>query len=325
MTTRLIPFQLRTVKLSSDDIESLLQNRVLKKLSSLVSFLHGETASSLPDFALVGVLGKKGPRKQSRNGKDYAEWLLDDLEGRSAKILVFGGALMGGQNLPVGTVCLLLQPKPLDSRPGQSAAPSLAIYEPSQIVQVGISANFATCGFTDARGFQCDKVYNRLKARFCEQHSRSGSGTGMPKLKATSAPLSLGAAAMLPTPGRRGQGGTGLIIRPNLIGNRPTTAPKKQAGAAAGGSGKKKKEMLEKMIKQDQPHRTYRRQPTLVINGKKPDAGGAAASGADSGSSSSSSGGSGGAGGGAGVVTRSVIAPVKMEGDRVRWMRVRNW
>lgn len=313
-TTRLIPFQLRTVKLSSDDIESLLQNRVLKKLSSLVSFLHGETAFSLQDFALVGVLGRKGPRKQSRNGKDYAEWLLDDLEGRTAKILVFGGALMGGQNLPVGTVLLLLQPKPLDSRPGQSAAPSLAIYEPSQLVQVGISANFATCGFTDARGFQCEKAYNRLHYRFCQQHSRSGPGsTGMPKLKAASAPtftaLSLGAAAMLPTQGRRGQGGTGLIVRPNLVGSRPTTAPKKQAGAAAGSGKKKKKEILEKMIKQDQPHRAYRWQPTLVNNSKRPDA--------DSGSSSSSSGGGGGAGGGAGVASRSVIAPVRMKGDRV--------
>ena len=320
-TTRLIPFQLRTVKLSSDDIESLLQNRALKKLSSLISFLHGETAASLPDFALVGILGKKGPRKQSRNGKDYAEWLLDDLEGRSAKILVFGGALTGGQNLPVGTVCLLLQPKPLDSRPGQSAAPSLAIYEPSQIVQVGISANFATCGFTDARGFQCDKIYNRLNARFCHEHSRSGSGSlGMPKLKAASAPtftaLSWGAAAMLPTQGRRGQGGTGLIVRPNLVGSRPTTAPKKQAGAAAG-PGKKKKEFLEKMIKQDQPHRAYRWQPTLVNNSKKPEA--------DSGSNSSSSRGGGGGAGGGGTsgASRSVIALVKMEGDRVSWVQGR--
>lgn len=326
-TTRLIPFQLRTVKLSSDHIESLLQNRALKKLSSLIFFLDGETAASLPDFALVGVLGKKGPRKQSRNGKDYAEWLLDDLEGHSAKIFVFGGALKGGQNLPIGTVCLLLQPKPLDSRPGQSAAPSLAVYEPSQVVQVGISANFATCGFTDGRGFQCDQVYNRLKARFCSQHSRPGSGsTGMSKVKAGSAPtftaLTLGAAAMLPTPGRRGQGGTRLIVRPNLIGNRPTPVPKKQAGAAAG-SGKKK-ELLEKMIKQDQPHRAYRWQPTLVNNSKKPDAGGAATSGADTASSStrSSSCGGGGAGGGTSGASRSVIAPVKMEGDRVRWVQV---
>lgn len=320
-TTRLIPFQLRTVKLSSDDIESLLQNRVLKKLSSLISFLHGETAASLPDFALVGVLGKKGPRKQSRNGKDYAEWLLDDLEGHSVKILVFGGALTGGQNLPVGTVCLLLQPKPLDSRPSQSAAPSLAIYEPSQIVQVGISANFATCGFTDVRGFQCEKVYNRLKARFCDQHSRSGSGsTGMPKLKAASAPtftaLSLGAAAMLPTQGRRGQGSTGIIVRPNLVGNRPTTAPKKQAGAAAG-PGKKKKEILEKMIKQDQPHRAYRWQPTLVNNSKKPEAD------SGSGSSSSSGGGGGAGGGGTSGASRSAIVLVKMEGDRVSWVQGR--
>ena len=97
---------------------------------------------------------------------------------------------------------------------------------------------------------------------------------------------------MVPTQGRRGQGGTGLIVRPNLVGNRPTTAPKKQAGAVAG-PGKKKKEILEKMIKQDQPHRAYRWQPTLVNNSKKPDS--------DSSSSSSSSGGGGAGGGPSGV------------------------
>jgi len=257
--SRLIPFELSTLKTSSDEIENSIAGRPLLQVNDIGGVLS-------PNYALVGVLGEKEPRKQSKNGCNYIVWFIDNLKGQSIKILLFGDAVLSGENVPLGAVCLLLDP--VGSRPAPSAAMSLKIHKPHQVIQIGLSAHYATCGFIDPYGFECDKVYNRHNARFCKLHSAtppSSQALSLPNRVAITAP-SRAITSSLPTGttrpcGLRGHNGKPHISRPTMSVDRPSSLIQKPGKIAR--YQPKKRELLEKIIKRDQPHRSYTWQPTL--------------------------------------------------------------
>ncbi|PAV80577.1 hypothetical protein WR25_19119 [Diploscapter pachys] len=153
------------------------------RLSSLKS-----TNKELKDWITVGVIVDKSDVRKSANGKEYVIWKIHDLKDvqqNPVKVLMFGDCAKNHWKLPPGFVIALVCPQFADeqqtSQEGKmpqtfkrnapaSNLVTLKLIKSNQVIELGVSANYAICKSFRQDGLRCSNFVNTSLSEVCIFH-----------------------------------------------------------------------------------------------------------------------------------------------------------
>jgi len=132
------------------------------------------------DWVTIGVLVHKSPVKKAKNGNNYIQFTLGDLEGEEVKFLLFGEAYESWWQEIQGCLLGVLNSTPLPVLENQPQ--SYKIEKAGKLLKLGQAAYFAACsGILDNK--KCSGYVNLKYSRVCGKHSKPKFKNLRPELR----------------------------------------------------------------------------------------------------------------------------------------------
>ncbi|XP_078173268.1 minichromosome maintenance 10 isoform X1 [Carex rostrata] len=120
-------------------------------------------------WATIGVLLEKGAPRTSSSGKPYIICKIGSLDGSEVSVFLFDGSHTYFSGEPVGAVFAFCNSTVRRDNTGKGF--SMAVSSASQIVKLGVSADFAICKGKRKDGMACSMVINKCKGPYCKFHA----------------------------------------------------------------------------------------------------------------------------------------------------------
>ncbi|WOK92939.1 hypothetical protein Cni_G01631 [Canna indica] len=163
--------RVRNPLIGSVELANRLSDIRFIRLPTIRNLLMGDALSGC--WATVGVLTENGAPKLSSAGKSYCIWKIGCFSETDVSVFLFGDAYTTNCKERVGAVFALFNASVRKDTVGKGF--SLSVYSASQMLKIGISADYGICKGKRKDGLACTMVINKCKGTYCKFHTSKAS------------------------------------------------------------------------------------------------------------------------------------------------------
>jgi minichromosome maintenance protein 10 len=146
-----------------------MKGRTFIKLPALAKYSKSKLQDESFEWVSIGVVQGRTPVKTSSNGKKFRILTIGDLKNITLSLFLFGDAFQSHENIPIGTMVIVLNAKVLPAKERSSFA--LSVFNGGQMVKLGVSKDLAICkGVRKSDGKKCSMAIDARTGKYCEYH-----------------------------------------------------------------------------------------------------------------------------------------------------------